>query len=383
METGNYAKSHTRRCFLRNACYAALGFTALPLVPAAALKPYAPYRPRKADYWEHLTGDRVRCLLCPNGCVISPGETGACHGRMNRGGALYSLVYGRPSVLALDTVEKSPLYHFAFSEQALSIATAGCNLSCKYCQNWEVSQYGPDRVDKVFRLEPGEVIARAKKHGVRAVNFFYTEPVVYYEYMRDIARLAKKNDMKTFCITAGFINREPLEEIIPLVDAFVVGLKGFTDDFYRKIIGGRLEPVKQCLEILARHKDETWFEIVSLLVPGHNDNPETVKAMCRWIARDVGREVPLHFTRFEPYYRMKDTPPTPPETLRRAYRYARDAGLRYVYLGNLPGGEGSATVCPRCGKKVIERIDFTVIKNNLKDGTCPCGESIPGRWDSE
>ncbi len=383
MNTDNHTGSCTRRNFIRDACCAALGFTALPLaLPRENLLAKSPYRPRKADYWERLSGGRVRCLLCPNRCVLSPGETGACHGRMNRGGTLYSLTYGRPSVLALDTVEKSPLYHFNFREQALSIATAGCNLSCRYCQNWEVSQVKPDRVDKVFHLEPYEVIDRAKRHGVRAVNFFYTEPVVYYEYMRDIARLAKKQNMKTFCITAGYINPEPLEEMIPLVDAFVVGLKGFTDSFYRDIIGGRLEPVKDSLVTLARHRDKTWFEIVTLLVPGYNDSSRTIKAMTEWIAGNIGREIPLHFTRFEPYYKMKDTPPTPPETLRRADGIAREAGLRYVYLGNLPGGEGSATVCPRCGETVIERINFTVIKNRLQKGKCPCGETIPGRWDT-
>ncbi len=333
----------------------------------------------KADYWKALADKTTQCQLCPNGCILLPGENGKCFSRGNRDGVLYSLVYALPSVIALDNIEKSPLYHYQIKDQVFSIATSGCNMHCQFCQNWEYSQVSPDKV-KTFDLEPADVIARAKKNGVNAINFFYTEPIIYFEYMRDIATLAKKENMKTFCVTAGYINEEPLTELIPLIDAFVFGLKGFDNDFYSTYIGCELEPIKKSLKLLAENKDKTWFEIVNLLVTGLNDSSEIIEVMCKWIKDEIGKDVPLHFSRFEPYYKLKDIEPTPISTLSSAYKIAKDSGLEYVYVGNLPGNEGSNTVCPKCGKTVIERVNFETIKNITDKGKCPCGNQLPGNW---
>lgn len=333
----------------------------------------------KARYWEKLPAKTVRCLLCPNECNIKSGESGDCHARGNKNGTLYSLVYSQPSVIKLDDIEKSPLYHYQVSGKVFSIATAGCNLTCMFCQNHAISQVGPDETE-TFELTPKQVIERAKKHGVDSINFFYTEPVVYFEYMLDIARLANKENMNTFCITAGHINSEPLHELIPYIDAFVVGLKGFDNEFYNQYIGVDIGPVKNTLKILAKHRGTTWFEVVNLLIPGLNDNQRSIEAMCRWIRNQLGKDVPLHFTRFEPAYQMKNWSETPVKTLERAYNTAKENELQFPYIGNIPGHEGNNTYCPVCGKAVIERVNYKVIRNNLSHGRCECGHKIKGHW---
>jgi pyruvate formate lyase activating enzyme len=370
-----------RRDFIRQCFTCTIGFGALAGGPfTARLLADDKRLPHKALYWKPLAGKGAECQLCPNQCELYPGDTGRCHARQNNDGSLKSLVYSKASVIALDYIEKTPLYHYRVEGKVFSIATAGCNLACVFCQNYEVSQVGPEAAPKKFSLDPEEVIKRAKKHGSKAINFFYTEPVVYYEYMKDIALLAKKQGMKTFCITAGYINRKPLEELISLIDAFAVGLKGFTNQFYEKYIGGTLEPVKETLRILAAHREKAWFEIVNLVIPGLNDSSGTLEKMCRWIARDIGRDVPLHFTRYEPFYKLKDIPATPVSTLKRAHAIAKKSGLQYVYLGNVPGLEAAHTYCPKCRKRVIERVNFMVMKDSLQNGRCPCGHRLPGHW---
>ena len=371
----------SRRTFLTECAVLGMGITAL-CYTAHIQQLFAKNRENlhRAMYWKKLSGKQTKCLLCPNECILSPGENGLCHSRGNRGGVLYSLVYAQPCIIALDEIEKSPMYHYQTGSKVFSIATAGCNLSCLFCQNWEYSQHGPDKAPKKFFLKPKEVIKRAKKHRVKAINFFYTEPTIYYEYMLDTAKLAKKANMKTFCITAGYINKKPLEELIPYIDAFVVGLKGFTENFYSKYIGVNLEPVKKTLQTLAMNKNKTWFEIVNLIIPGLNDSEKSLRSMTKWIANNIGKEVPLHFTRFEPYYKLKKITPTPISTLKKAYKIARESKLQYVYLGNVPGADTANTFCPKCGLKVIERLNFQVIKNNLKKSRCSCGFEIPGHW---
>lgn len=333
----------------------------------------------KADYWTSLTDNKIKCQLCPNGCEVAPGENGKCHSRGNREGVFYSLVYSYPAVISLDNIEKTPLFHYQIKGQSLSIATTGCNLQCQFCQNWEYSQADFD-ITKAFYLEPSEVIARAKKNGADSINFFYTEPTIYFEYMRDIATLAKKENMTTFCITNGYINEDPLTELIPLIDAFAFGLKGFDEKFYSTYLGGTLEPVKKSLLLLARNKEKTWFEIVNLLVNGLNDDSEKINEMCQWIKDNIGTDVPLHFTRFEPYYLLKNLEPTPVSTLISARSSAQNIGLEYVYVGNLPGDDGCNTVCPECSKTLIERVNFETIKNNTDKGKCSCGHQLPGHW---
>lgn len=379
-------KSLSRRVFCKNCLAGAVGILSAPLIESGSeVMAETHVRLKKADYWTALSDNKTKCLLCPNGCVRSPGENGRCRSRGNRDGKYYSLSYGRPCVIALDSIEKSPLYHFQIEGQAFSIATPGCNLGCKYCHNWKYSQKGPLEVEKVFDLEPEEVIRRAKKHGVTTMNYFYTEPTIYYEYMTDIARLARKAGMRNVCVTAGYINEEPLRNLMPLIDAFVVGLKGFTEDYYNDYLNSSVEPVKRTLKILSENRKHAkghapWFEIVYLVVPGLNDKEAELDAMAHWVHDNVGHDVPLHFTRFSPAYQLKELPPTPVGTLDQARNIAMKAGLEYVYEGNVPGSEGAHTYCPACHQKVIERLGFTVIKNDLNKGKCQCGHVLPGNW---
>lgn len=332
-----------------------------------------------AKYWNSLPNDLCECLLCPNGCKLKPDENGLCHARGNRNGSLYSLVYSRPSVIKLDVIEKSPLYHYQLDKKVFSIATAGCNLSCLFCQNADISQIGPDQTE-TFNLEPKDVIKRAKKYDIHSINFFYTEPTIYFEYMLDIAKIAKKEGMNTFCITAGYINKKPLKELLPYLDAFVVGLKGFNQDFYKKYIGVDLEPVKETLKILAENRNRIWFEVVNLIIPGLNDQTSEIKEMTKWINQQLGHDIPIHFTRFEPAYKMKDISPTPIKTIENAYEIAKNEGSHYVYIGNIPGHKGNNTYCPMCKKRIIERVNYTVTANKLENGKCSCGYEIPGHW---
>lgn len=370
----------SRREFMKKCIACSVGYFALSRMSfAGQLLPEETNQLHKAKYWKPLTGGETQCLLCPNECTLRPGANGICHSRGNRDGEFYSLVYGRPAVISLDEIEKSPLYHYQIKENAFSIATSGCNLDCQFCQNWKITQAGPDEVE-TFKLEPKEVIRRAKKNKVNSINFFYSEPTVYFEYMLDIAALAKKENMKTFCITAGYINDEPLNELIPYIDAFVLGIKSFDETFYKKYIGCSVEPIKKTLKTLAKHKDKTWFEIVNLLITDLNDQEESIRQMCWWIAQEAGNDVPVHFTRFEPAYKMPDTLPTPVSTLENSYNIAKECGLNYVYIGNLPGHKGNNTFCPACKEAVIERINYKVVNNSLKNGKCSCGNKIPGFW---
>jgi len=333
---------------------------------------------REASHYEVLPDGRLHCLLCPKGCTRSDGERCCCGVREARDGKFITLSYGLPCVLAIDPVEKCPLFHFRLPGPGFSIATAGCNLACDYCQNWQFSQKPPEETNN-FEMSPEEVIKKALEYKASAVSFFYTEPIVYFEFMRDIARLAKKAGLATVMVTAGYINPGPLQELFPLIDAFVVGLKGYNDGFYKKTIGGTLEPVLNTLQAVA--KAGKHLEIVTLLVPTLNDNMEDIKSEAGWIVKTIGTDVPLHFTRFNPQFRLKTLPPTPVAVLDRARTIALQAGIKFVYTGNIPGHEGNHTFCPSCKKILIERLGFQVLKNVLQNGACPyCQARIPGRW---
>ncbi len=323
----------------------------------------------------------VQCQLCPRFCVLKPGELGNCKVRKNINGKLYSLVYGRPCSLALDPIEKKPLYHFLPGERALSIATAGCNLHCKHCQNWEISQFGLDKV-KSLEVKPEEVVKEAKKNKAEIISYTYTEPTIFYEYMIDICKLVKKvkkPKMRNTIVSNGFINPEPLKELCKYLDGANIDLKSIDDEFYRHICGGRVEPVLKAIKIM-KEKD-IWIELTNLLIPGLNDSTEQIEKLVWWIKKNLGRDVPLHFTAFYPTYKLLNLPSTSLSTLRKARNIALSKGLHYVYTGNLPDEEGSNTRCPKCGKTVIKRKGFEVIENNLKKGKCPeCNEKIAGVW---
>lgn len=330
----------------------------------------------EAKYYEKLEGGVVRCLLCPRKCLLSDGQIGVCRARKNVGGKLYSMVYGKIASSHLDPIEKKPIYHFLPGTSTFSIATTGCNLQCKFCQNWQIAQVFPWEV-KTIEMTPEQVVAAALESGAQSIAFTYTEPTAFYEYMLDIAKLAKQRGLKTVVISAGYINKEPLLELLPYIDAYKIDFKGFNDKFYQKLTQGSVYPV---LETMKTIKEEgTWLEIVNLVIPGENDSEEDLRGLILWVKENLGEEVPLHFTAFHPDYKLLNVPPTPLETLQRARKMALELGIKYVYTGNIYDEEGSATYCSD-GTPVIVRQGFFTLENNLESGRCPSGEQIPGVW---
>ncbi len=372
-------------CFLLLACQAGESEKATPTPPITP----APEETkelevpsshvREAMYYTTQSGNYVQCQLCPRRCVIPEGQRGLCEVRENRGGKLYTLVYGNPVAVHIDPIEKKPFNHFLPATSALSLATVGCNLDCAYCQNWTISQARPEEVAS-YDLPPEAVVELALEKGCESIAYTYTEPTVFYEYMLDTAKLARAKGIKNVVITAGFINPEPLRELCHAVDAIRVDLKGFNQDFYRKVVQGELGPVLETLKII--QEEGIHLEIINLVVPTLNDDEEEIRQMCRWILENLGPDVPLHFTRFYPMYRLKNLPPTPVETLERAREIALEEGLHYVYIGNVPGHPAGNTYCPKCGKLLIKRMGFYVVENHIVDGKCEyCGEPIPGVWE--
>lgn len=334
---------------------------------------------KKAYFYQNLTNKFVKCTLCPNFCIVGPNKTGKCRGRKNINGDYYSTVYSRPAVIKMDEVEKAPLYHFNPGIKMLSLATTGCNLTCKYCQNWQFSQSNPKEVETT-NLTPAQVIQKAKQANCKAVSLFYTEPTIYYEYMYDIALLAKKAHLKTIMVTAGYINLKPLNYLCNIIDAFTIGLKGFNEQYYRSIIGGSLEPVKSSIKYLKERRKH--FEIVSLIVPTLNDSTTEINNSVKWIKTTLGDDVPLHFARFVPEYKLLNLAPTSINALNNAIHLAKKEGLKYVYIDNLPGHEAQNTLCPGCNKTIMRRVGFKIIENKILNSKCPhCGSLIKGEWN--
>ncbi len=333
----------------------------------------------EASFYETLGNNMVRCRLCPNQCLLKEGQRGLCKARENIKGKLYSLVYGQPVITAIDPIEKKPLYHFLPGSKAYSLATSGCNLSCKYCQNWEISQKNPEEVI-TKKMSPQEVIEEALNSGSQSIAFTYNEPVVWYEYMLDIATLAHQKNLKTVMISNGFVNQEPLENLLNFLDAVKIDLKAFNEEKYFQLTGGKLEPVLNTLKTVK--KKGKWLEIVYLIVPSYNDNLEEIKNMCLWIKDNLGVDVPLHFSRFWPNYRLLSLPPTPEEIIKKAREICLDTGLLYVYTGNILDEEGSTTYCPDNHQPLLKRKEFLVEENLLdqfgKANLCP--SSISGIW---
>jgi len=321
----------------------------------------------------------VKCELCPTECVLGDYQVGGCKVRINKGGVLYSLVYGKPCSVNIDPIEKKPFFHFLPGTKAFSISTVGCVLGCKFCQNWEISQASPEEAEN-HDLPPDDVVRGALYYGCHSVTHTYTEPTVFYEYMYDTAQLARRYGLKNNIHTCGYINEKPLRALSKLLDAADVDLKAFNEDFYGRICGGRLKPV---LDAIITLRDEgVWLEITNLVIPTLNDNMGEIRRMCRWLVQNAGEEVPLHLSRFFPYYKLKDLPPTPVETLLSARQTAMDAGLRYVYIGNLRS-EAENTLCHACGRVIIKRTGYFVNRISLNNGRCAfCGTEIPGVWDA-
>ncbi|MFC1769479.1 AmmeMemoRadiSam system radical SAM enzyme [Nitrospirota bacterium] len=321
---------------------------------------------------------KVRCELCPTECELGDYEVGGCKVRVNRGGELYSLVYGKPCSAHVDPIEKKPFFHFLPGSKAFSIATVGCVLGCKFCQNWEISQASPEKADNID-LPPDQVVRGAMVSGSKSVCYTYTEPTVFYEYMYDTSVLAHRYGIRNTMHTCGYISEAPLRELCKHMDAADIDLKAFTEDFYGRICGGRLKPV---LDSIVTTKEEgVWLEITNLVIPTLNDDPKEVQAMCEWIVCNVGPDVPIHFSRFFPYYKLKNLPPTPAETMYRVRQIALDAGMRYVYIGNMRTN-ASHTFCHNCGKQIIDRFGYYISAVRITEGKCNfCQTEVPGIWE--
>lgn len=323
-------------------------------------------------------GDYVQCRLCPKGCIISEGQRGDCRTRENRGGTLYTMTYGNPCAVHVDPIEKKPFFHFLPGSRAYSLATAGCNLHCLYCQNWEISQIPPEE-SRFTRLLPTEVVTEAERSGSASIAFTYTEPTVFYEYMLDTALLARERGLRSVVISAGYINPEPLRVLCQAVDAIKIDLKGINEAFYERVCSATLQPVLEAIRLIAR--SGVHLEIVNLVVPSLNDAPADMRTLARWVRDEVGPAVPLHFSRFYPQYKLLNLPPTPVGSLEEARNIALAEGLYYVYIGNVPGHPGEHTYCPRCGEIVIRRAGMSTVEIHLSEGRCAyCGQEIPGVW---
>lgn len=332
----------------------------------------------EARFYKKLPDREIECLLCPRLCKLGDRERGYCGVRENREGVYYTLVYGKACTINADPIEKKPFFHFLPSTNALSIASAGCNVNCKFCQNWQISQVRPEQVDH-FDLPPLQVVKNAKGYNCPSIAYTYTEPVVFYEYMYDTSLEARKQGVRNVVVTGGHINPEPLEELIRVVDAIKVDLKSFSQDFYRTYVRGELEPVLEAIKLIAKSK--IWQELVYLVIPTLNDSSSEIQKMCQWILKEIGPDVPLHFSRFHPMYLVKNLPPTPVSTLESIRQIALKEGIHYVYIGNVWGHEAESTFCPKCKNIIIQRIGFEIQKMEIQGGNCKfCNNPIPGIW---
>lgn len=333
---------------------------------------------QEARHYEKLQHYKVRCHLCFRGCEIPEGRRGFCRNRENLQGVLYSIVYAKPCALQVDPIEKEPSFHMIPGAMIFCTATASCNFRCKFCQNWHLSQKAVEEI-RHLDFTPEEVVQMAIKERCEAVSFTYSEPTVFYEFMFDIVKIAKRNRLKTLVHTNGSISTDPLIALLKYMDAVTVDLKAFTEEFYREISSSELEPVLHTLKTIKSYGRH--LEIVNLMIPTLNDNSKDIREMCIWIKTNLGKDIPLHFNRFFPQYKLTNLPPTPVEILERAYQIAKEVGLEYVYIGNTPGHEMNSTFCPRCKRKIIFRTHFLVSLKEMKDGKCRfCGYPIKGIW---
>jgi len=349
----------------------------MPSPPETAVR--VPAHP--ARFFEREEDGRLRCTLCPRECLLGEGQAGFCHVRQNQGGEMVLLAYGTSTGFAVDPIEKKPLYHFLPGSDVLSFGTVGCNLGCRFCQNWNISKVRePGR--GMASLAPEDVVALARSSGCPSIAFTYNDPVIWAEWAIDVAREARRQGVRTVFVTAGYVEEKAREEIFACMDAVNVDLKAFTEEFYARVTLSHLAPVLETLEWLAQD-GRVWTEVTNLLIPGLNDDPGETRRLAEWIGNHMGPDVPLHFSAFHPSWKLTDRPPTPPATLTQARRIARETGLRHVYTGNVRDPEGQQTSCPRCGQVVVVRDWNAVRRNRLgPGGTCPgCGERIAGRFE--
>ncbi len=332
----------------------------------------------EAQFYEKLPYKKIRCKLCPRECVIDDRERGYCGVRENRGGIYHTLVHSRVCAAHIDPIEKKPFFHFYPGTPAFSVATAGCNVNCKMCQNWEISQSRPEQVRSTY-LSPKDLAQQAQQYRCLSIAYTYSEPVVFYEYVRDAAEAGHALGLKSVVVTGGFIQQDPLRKLCQGVDAIKVDLKAFSEKYYKEVVNGELKPVLDAL--VTMRNLGMWTEIVYLVVPTLNDSEAEFRALAQWVKSNLGAEVPVHFSRFHPQYLLRNLPPTPLETLERAKAIADAEGLHYVYLGNIPGHPAESTYCPKCRRIVIERVGYTINGMHLQKGKCEyCRQAIPGVW---
>jgi pyruvate formate lyase activating enzyme len=325
------------------------------------------------------TENGLRCEKCPQGCIlVDDGDVGYCRSRVAHNGKMYSIAYGNPCAVHIDPIEKKPFFHFLPSTNAYSIAAAGCNLRCLNCQNWQISQVSPKESDNID-LMPAEVVKACVNASCESIAYTYSEPTTFYEYTYDTAKLAREQKIRNLLKSNGYINEKPLQQLCKVLDAANIDLKIYDNEIYKKICSGKLSPVLRALKVL--REEGVWLEITNLIIPTWTDNFDTIKRMCEWLCANGLSDAPLHFSRFTPLYKLSQLPPTPTATLEKARTIAKEAGIKYVYLGNVGGHWAENTYCPKCKKTIVERRVFTILANNIVKGKCRfCGEIISGVW---
>lgn len=347
---------------------------------ASALHPEVGQKWTREAMFYTITPKGIRCLTCPNECDIKEGESGDCHNHLSKGGKLYSIAYGNPCAVHVDPIEKKPMLHFLPGSNAFSIATAGCNLACLNCQNWTISQTSPEET-RNYDLLPDKVVDACIENKCESVAYTYSEPITFYEYTYDSSTLAHEAGLKNVLVTAGYINQEPLLKLCKVIDGANVDLKSFSNDIYLKLNAGKLQPILDTL--VTMKKEGVWLEITNLVVPSWTDDLDMIKRMCGWLLENGFEENPLHFSRFQPLYKLTQLPPTPVPVLTGAREIALNEGLKHVYIGNVPVPGGQNTVCPKCNKVVIERKGYSIMENHIVNGKCSfCGAPIAGVWTS-
>jgi len=334
-----------------------------------------------AKYWHTVAGGETKCDLCPRSCTIKPGERGFCGARENQGGRYISKVYGKPCVVYVDPMAKGPFFHFLPNTKTVALGTAGCNLDCGFCQSYTFAQARPEQTDNQD-LPPAALVAQAKKYGLPTITFTYSEPIQCIEYVLDTAKAAHEQGIRVLFHTAAFVNPDPFADLCHAADGLNIDLKGFGEDYYNQVTGGHLAPVLNALE--AARASGKHLEITYLTIPGYNDSSDTVTAACKWVVEKLGPDTPMHFSRFFPKYKMQQVPATPITTLESVRQLAYKAGIRYAYIGNVPGHGGESTYCPKCGAMLVQHIGYESITYqalNPRTGKCvQCGLKIPGVW---
>lgn len=368
-----------KRDFLKYGLAATGAMAFAPMMGFSASAGEKPWKWSKEGLYWTTTPRGPKCLICPNECVIKEGETGVCHNRTNYQGKIYSMAYGNPCAVNIDPIEKKPFNHFLPGSKAFSIGTAGCNLACMNCQNWTISQVSPKET-RNYDLMPDKLVEQAIAAKCQSIAYTYSEPISFYEYTLDSAKLARQAGIKNVLVTAGYIHQEPLRNWCKYIDGARVDLKSFSNDIYMKLSAGALQPVLDTLKTLAELG--VWLEIINLVVPSWTDNLDMIKRMCGWLVENELANYPIHFDRFHPDYKLTQLSATPIGVLTQARDIALASGMKYVYVGNVPGLDAQNTICPKCKQVVVERRGFTVAKNDLAKGCCPkCGEKIAGVWE--